>query len=355
MTDIAALTKPFRVRTGRYARNAGFRLRAAVQRHGLVLMYHRIAIPGADPWDLAVSPAHFAEHLDVMRRHGQCVSLGEFAAHIDARDRPRRMIAVTFDDGYRDNLVAGEPALAAHDVPATIFVVSGSVGAGRDFWWDALARVFLGLPTLPAQLVLDVDGIRHHWQLGEAVSCSPGELAALARWSLLRDGINHPRQRIFLAVWQVLNALPMAAAERQCEAVMAWAGADRAGPVSEHTLTAGELARLDAGGLVEIGGHTVNHLPLDTSDLATATREIGQCRAQLGEIIGREVRSFSYPFGRFGPATPSLVRAAGFDHACTSNWQVAFPEVDPFLIPRITVTDMDGDRFAAFLQKITGQ
>ncbi len=355
MTDIAALTKPFRVRTGRYARNAGFRLRAAVQRHGLVLMYHRVAEPGADPWDLAVSPAHFAEHLDVMRRHGRCVSLGEFAAHIDARDRPRRMIAVTFDDGYRDNLVAGEPALAAHDVPATIFVVSGSVGAGRDFWWDALARVFLNATQLPDQLALDVDGVRHDWQLGAAASCTSAELRSLARWSQLRDGVSHPRQQIFLAVWGVLNALPMAAAERLCEAVMAWAGADRAGPISEHTLTADELARLDAGGLVEIGGHTVHHLPLDTCDVATATREIGQCRAQLGDIIGRDVRSFSYPFGRFNPATPALVRAAGFEHACTSNWQVAFPEVDPFLIPRITVTDMDGDRFAAFLQKITGQ
>ncbi|HPU16045.1 MAG TPA: polysaccharide deacetylase family protein, partial [Polymorphobacter sp.] len=171
----------------------------------------------------------------------------------------------------------------------------------------------------------------------------------------LRDGVNHPRQRIFLGVWQVLNALPMAAAERLCDVVMAWAGVDRAGPVSEHTLTAAELVQIDTGGLVEIGGHTVSHLPLDAVDSVTAAREISLCRTQLGAIVGHEIESFSYPFGRIGSTTPALVEAAGFSRACTSRWQVAFPEMDRYLMPRITITDMDGDRFGALLRKVAGQ
>lgn len=355
MADAFSRTKPQRVRAGRSLRNACFRLRAAVQRHGLVLMYHRIAEPGSDPWDLAVSPENFSQHLDVMKRHGHCVSLGDFVERIDAPDRPKRMMAVTFDDGYRDNLTAGMPALAAQDVPATIFVVSGSVGAGRDFWWDALARVFLTMPVLPTELHLDVAGTGHHWQLGGAATCSPIEQRDLARWSMLGDGARHPRHTIFLAVWRVLNAVPPAQAESLCEAVMAWAGADRCGPASEHILNADELARMSADGLVEIGGHTVTHLPLDIADAQTAEREIRQCRMQLGDIVGRDIQSFSYPFGRIGSATPALVRQAGFTRACTSTWSVAFPELDPFLIPRITVTNMNGDRFAAFLRKITGR
>ncbi|MGL4542654.1 MAG: polysaccharide deacetylase family protein, partial [Polymorphobacter sp.] len=192
-------------------------------------------------------------------------------------------------------------------------------------------------------------------QLGAAAHCSPAALGALAHWSQLHDAVSHPRQTVFLGVWAVLNALPMAQAERLCEAVTAWAGADRAGPASDHTLSAAELAQLDRGGLVEIGGHTVSHVPLDTADAATAAREIGQCRARLSDIVGRQIESFSYPFGRFGATTPALVRQAGFSRACTSTWQVAFPEVDPFQIPRVTIPDMDGDRFAAFLHKITGR
>lgn len=353
--DLAQLAKPLWARAGRHLHHARFLLRAAMERHGIVLMYHRIAEPGADPWDLAVSPANFAAHLEVLQRYGRCVSLADFAGRIDAPDRPKRMIAVTFDDGNRDNLTAGVPALAARDVPATIFVVSGTVGAGRDFWWDALARVFLTLPELPAELSLEAAGTVHSWQLGTAASCAPAELRALAGWSLLRDGVSHPRQTILLGVWEVLNALPMADAERLCEIVTSWAGADRSGPATDHTLSAAELAQFHAGGLVEIGGHTVSHLPLDTVDPDTAAREIGQCRADLGDMVGHEIRSFSYPFGRYGAATPALVRAAGFDRACTSSWSPAFCDTDRFRIPRIGVTNMDGDHFAGFLHRIAGR
>ena len=34
---------------------------------GLILMYHRVADADLDPWGLSVSPAHFAEQLDIGR------------------------------------------------------------------------------------------------------------------------------------------------------------------------------------------------------------------------------------------------------------------------------------------------
>ena len=34
----------------------------------VVLMYHRVTAPSRDPWQLAVTPKHFAEHLEVIRR-----------------------------------------------------------------------------------------------------------------------------------------------------------------------------------------------------------------------------------------------------------------------------------------------
>ncbi len=346
--------QPLATRAGRGARAIGFRARAAVQRHGIALIYHRIAEPGSDPWDLAVSPANFNAHLEVARRHGHCVPFGELADRLEARDGPRRMIAFTFDDGYRDNLVSGAKALEAHDVPATVFVVSGMVGAGQDFWWDALARVFLEMPRLPETLEIVAGGKHHVWQLGPAAECSPAELQALAGWSMLRDGPGHARQTVFLEVWGVLIELPLAAAEDGCEQVMAWAGADRAGPTSDHVMSAEEVAKLASGGLVEIGGHTRTHLPLNTADPQTALKEIAGCRADLAEMTGREILSFAYPFGRFSAETAALVREAGFTRACNSNWRLAFPDMDRFHIPRITVPNLDGDQFAAFLRRISG-
>jgi peptidoglycan/xylan/chitin deacetylase (PgdA/CDA1 family) len=346
--------KPLATRTGRRVRGLGFRLRAAAQRHGIALIYHRIAEPGSDPWDLAVSPANFDAHLEVARRHGRCVQLGQFAEQVAARSGPRRTIAFTFDDGYRDNFLVGARALAAHDVPATMFVVSGAVGAGRDFWWDALARVFLTMPHLPETLAMEAAGRQHVWHLGPAADCTAAEMRTLAGWRMERDGARHLRQTLFLSVWRVLIDLPTAAAEACCEQVMAWAGADRSGPVSDHVMSAAEIAALASGGLIEIGGHTKTHLALDTADRATAVHEIAGCRADLAAITGREIASFAYPFGRFTAETARLVREAGFTSACNSNRQLGFPDMDRFHIPRITVPNLDGDQFADLLHRISG-
>jgi hypothetical protein len=42
-----------------------------------VLLYHRIATPGVDPFALCVTPRHFEQQMSVLRRHFRCLQLGE--------------------------------------------------------------------------------------------------------------------------------------------------------------------------------------------------------------------------------------------------------------------------------------
>src|SRR5262249_43149366 len=116
------------------------RIRKRFQNGGAILLYHRVTRLDRDPQLLAVSPEHFAEHLDVLRRKANVVPLNKF------RGEPRlpsRAIAITFDDGYADNFVEAKPILERKEVPATVFVVSGFLGSAREFWWDELDRILL--------------------------------------------------------------------------------------------------------------------------------------------------------------------------------------------------------------------
>jgi peptidoglycan/xylan/chitin deacetylase (PgdA/CDA1 family) len=108
-----------------------------------ILMYHRIATPDADPWGLSVSPKRFAEQVRVLRARRTMLAMDDFVARLQSRDLPHDAVALTFDDGYLDNLRQAKPILEAAGVPATVFLTTGRIGTDEEFWWDELARMVL--------------------------------------------------------------------------------------------------------------------------------------------------------------------------------------------------------------------
>jgi hypothetical protein len=110
-------------------------LHARRTRRGAALPPHRRR-GQSDPYGLCVPPAQFEEHLMVIREVGRPMRLTDFAAALRNRSLPDRAIAITFDDGYIDNLECAAPLLARHDVPGLVFVTTGA--GGRD------ARVLVG-------------------------------------------------------------------------------------------------------------------------------------------------------------------------------------------------------------------
>lgn len=90
-----------------------------------VLVYHSISSP-AEPMagDIDISPARFEQQLEWIARSGKVVSLEATLDH--AR---KDAIAITFDDGYRDNLTVALPLLEKFNLPMTLFVVAGFVGS----------------------------------------------------------------------------------------------------------------------------------------------------------------------------------------------------------------------------------
>lgn len=96
----------------------------------IILMYHRVAKDVNDPHLLCVSPENFREHLRYLSQNKNIVRLSE----ILNRNIPKNTVAITFDDGYADNLYAALPILKEFKAPATIFITAGLLG--QKFPWD---------------------------------------------------------------------------------------------------------------------------------------------------------------------------------------------------------------------------
>ena len=127
--------------------------RRALVARAMILVYHRVTPLDFDPEWLAVTPDRFAEQMDVLRRHYHVLSLSELHACLQKGNVPRKAVAVTFDDGYADNLLSARPVLERYDVPATFFVTTGKLDQTSEFWWDELGSLLLETPKLPGRPV----------------------------------------------------------------------------------------------------------------------------------------------------------------------------------------------------------
>ena len=110
-------------------------------------------------------------------------------------------------------------------------------------------------------------------------------------------------------------------------------------------MTRDEVVALARAGL-EIGAHTVTHPDLSQLDRAACLREMEDSRDELASMVGAPVRTFAYPFCRYGPAAAEAARDAGFLAAVTGEgrggWQ-------PHEMNRAMITGKDGT--ASFLLK----
>jgi peptidoglycan/xylan/chitin deacetylase (PgdA/CDA1 family) len=298
------------------------RLEARVVRGNVVLLYHRIASDVQDPFGLCVDEKHFDEHLDVV--HRLCGRPPVFLKDLfSSTEAPR--VAITFDDGYEDNLRCGLPILERHDAPATFFLTSAT--PGRPYWWDVLAAASLD----EVDRVLARPGKR---------GVSGGEAGARARRRSAHERL-----------------VSMPANERRplIEALERTLTGD--GVQLPKSLNEEEVRTLGGSPLAEIGAHTHSHADLGRASDACRSEEIVRNRELLTELTGAAPASFAFPYGTF-PSAPVRVgrflREEGFQHACLAEPGVVRASTDPFRIPRLWVRNQDGEQLERSLRTLLG-
>lgn len=109
-----------------------------------VLMYHRIndlsEREAKSPLlrDLTVAPAEFDKQVKYLIDHGFTILSARDVERAvrESRSLPERAVALTMDDGYRDNFERAFPILRRYGIPATIFLVSSVVDGPNHLTWE---------------------------------------------------------------------------------------------------------------------------------------------------------------------------------------------------------------------------
>lgn len=102
-----------------------------------ILTYHQIALapPKPAPYrSLYVAPEDFVRQMDWLKKLGyQGLSMGELVPYLRG-EKTGKVVGITFDDGYLNNLTHALPTLQQQGFSATCYFVSRRLGHSND--WD---------------------------------------------------------------------------------------------------------------------------------------------------------------------------------------------------------------------------
>lgn len=298
----------------------------------LILGYHRVADVKHDAYEVCVTPKYFAEHMQALRQCAHPIRLAELAQCLKQGVVPPRSVAVTFDDGYADNLYQAKPILEKHEIPATVFVCSGY--KGKEFWWDELDRLVMASKADLRALRLEVG--ERSFELDQPQGNTE------AGFDL--------RRKFHQALYHFLLALTVEEQHQAMDMIRIWSGVPSTESASARSMNHAELLSLADGELVEIGAHTRFHPMLPQLSLEQQKDEIVGSKHELEEIVGKRVHGFAYPNGRDTVDAKRIVYEAGFSYACTSLHDMVRPTSDIYALNRFWQKNVDGDRFMHGLQ-----
>ena len=274
--------------------------RARQLRRRVVLMLHGVG--GAD-----LPERDFVAAMRWLARHFEIVSLPTMLANIRHGRPPaaRGEVALTFDDGLRNNVDVAYPVLRDLGMPATFFVCPGLIDDAGWIWThEVRARL--------ARLCEDEQA-----SLRAALGAPAPSIDAMVEW--MKTLGPAAREAAEASVRDATPRFVPTPAERRAYDLAGWDA----------------LRGLDPG-LVTLGSHTMRHPILPTLDAAAIRAELVKSRRRLEQATGREAALMCYPNGSLDARVRALA-AETYGAALTCGERHVDHGVDLLAIPRIPV------------------
>lgn len=278
-----------------------------------ILLYHGLDTKGEKNLNgRFLSAARFEKQIQFLSQHAQIVSLDDY--FLEKFDKQRFTIAITFDDGYRNNLNHALPVLEKYSAHATFFLTGAAARCTTWHWMD-----FLDVATRLGPQKIEIDGrlfYKKKWRRKQYFQDTDGR--KLAHWARFSP-------------WSFVQKMETAFMEAG-----AWKGA---GGLSEYwtLLSTPEVKQLANSPFASIGAHGNTHQDLAFLPHETAVQELRDCKSVLAKISGHPVDALAYPFGAYTPALLDAAEKMGFTKQLAVDFISPKDHVDKRLRNRLTI------------------
>lgn len=298
-------------------------LRRFSQAKGVIFTLHRVLLkpPAAFAPNgiLQVTPDFLEAVIIRARKAGfDIVDLDEAVRRLtDTEARP--FVVLTFDDGYRDNLVHALPILRRHEAPFTLYLPTALIDGVGIVWWQALEDIIAANDLV----VVDMPEGPYY-----------GDAATLEQ-----------KNKTFAHIYDRYRKMPEPEREASIKALAGRYDLALARHCRDLIMDWSELKRFAESPLCTIGAHTVHHFELSKLPEAEMRAEIEQSAKVLAAQFGTRPRHLSYPIGGVAAAGPREFAAAkemGFATAVTTRPGGIYAEHTDHLtaLPRISLNGL---------------
>lgn len=289
-----------------------------------ILTYHRF-VAANDPFFAGMPVEVFDRQIRFLSRYYQVVDLGQLMRRLDeGGEIPPNVVALTFDDGYRDNYELAYPVLQRYGVPATIFLATGFVNRQELLWNDKVRYALKH--TNCQELILNFEGERRY-----PLQTSGQRLAAACD--------------ILYRFFHILHSEKL----RLVDEICAQLKVRDFGELWDSMLTWKQIQEMNKAG-ISFGAHTVTHPILSRLPLDHAREEILQSKRNIEERLDAPVDLFAYPVGRpvdFNEELKSVVRKLGFRAAVSTIFGTNTADTDRYALCRGGADEPDLAMFAS--------
>jgi peptidoglycan/xylan/chitin deacetylase (PgdA/CDA1 family) len=256
----------------------------------------------------------FREHMRLLAKHYHPVSMDEVTAFLAGRlELPRSAVAVTFDDGYKDNYEIAAPILKEHGIPATFYVIVGSIESSNMPWFVRVRSAF-GM-TKKAEW-RDREGAVY--DLMKPSEKLQARRKATAYCACATNGLQSER------VAEIEKNLDVQDQLQNADLMLTW----------------NEIRALKKDGHI-IGSHTMSHPNLAYLDQADMKRELSDSKEILERELGVEISHFAYPNPILEPiwneSSYATAKEVGYRTVVTCDRGRAKQDDDPGCLRRIVV------------------
>ena len=286
--------------------------------YGTILCFHQIYPPDYLPElqkrinDSSFTPDQLETVLEWFSRQGYSFVSMDDIPELLKKGR-RKYVALTFDDGYRDNMLFALPVLRKFNAPMTIYASSGWREDNLVPWIFLLDR-----------LIAESTEISYGTANTTTLPCRSAWEKKTAFSQVLDHVLAHESGQL-QALREIVGDMYDIA------------------PYADLIMTEDELVNIDRDSLVSIGAHGISHSSLATLKRDAARREITESKTSLENLLGHPVCHLAYPYG--GPKHASardfqLATETGFSTAVTLRHAHIFPaHADiPTALPRINIS-----------------